>query len=516
MSLIEKIKSTSNITYYLQSPALKKSQVNNNLSAQEGKKVPIEDNKLNDKSKQMLLYLAGLGAVAAASIYIVKHRGVGGKKVPVSHSDLSTPEGTQNLSNSSPVSDFISAPVQKISKYITSLAEGLSTYMGEKIVPERLISVMDKKEFLEAVSKLKRENYVLSKENIEKGIFRADLHSHSNYSDGKGSVEHIMSQVAEYADKLFSKTGEKFIYALTDHDCAESSKEALKLIADNPEKYKNVRFVVGSEVSYLMKTFGKTTNQYETTELLVYGFNPFSLKVEAFFKDVLNRRLNARKNYIKDLSEKFPDTKFSEEEFLNVFLGDRVNQNPILNSFWQLYHYGQVKRELSNNARYKKLNPEEYFKECMQNAPEKLYFDEFKNKNIIEKWVAENDDIKVINEKYKPHDIDGKLDKTSENTIDDILLAFKDEENCVVGFAHPYYLVDRANNVSGLVDYVQSKLQNMLKVTESYHQAYSPELLKSKGPDIEKISKLCEDKNLIPIGGRDNHTADFLPQSCLG
>ncbi len=450
-----------------------------------------EDTPISN-SNRILMYLAGIGAIAAAGIYIVKRRG-----------------NAKNIVN---VQQNEDKPIQNVSAYITELAEGLSTFMKEKIAPERLSSVMDKAEFLESVSKLKRENYVLTKDNVEAGIFRADLHSHTNFSDGRGSVEHIMNQAATYADKLFKKTGEKFIFALTDHDTADSSKEALKLIANNPEKFKNVRFVVGSEVSYLMKSSDKTANQYETTELLIYGFNPFSKKVEAFFEDVLNRRLQARKDYIKDLSEKFPDTNFSEEEFLNVFLGDRVTHIPILNSYWQLYHYGQIKKELSNNAIYKNLNSEQYFVDCMKNAPEKLYFSEFKNKNIIESWVGENQEINKINEKYKPHNDEiGNIVKTSENTIDDIVSAFKDEKDCIAGFAHPYYIGDRTNDVEGLLNKVQAKLKDMLKVTESYHQAYSSELLKTKIADIEKISKMCESKNLIPIGGRDNHLSDLLP-----
>ena len=498
MSSIEKIiPSAAKNNYYIKNtPASKVEKPVETVPVQNMEDISDNDDTPMSNSNRILMYLAGIGVITAAGIYLVKRRGAAKNVVPVQQNG--------------------DKPIQNVSAYITELAEGLSTFMKEKISPERLSSVMDKTEFLEAVSKLKRDNYVLTKENVDAGIYRADLHSHTNFSDGRGSVEHIMDQAAQYADKLFKKTGEKFIFALTDHDTADSSKEALKLIANNPEKFKNVRFVVGSEVSYLMKSSDKTANPYETTELLIYGFNPFSKKVETFFKDVLNRRLQARKDYIRDLSEKFPDTKFSEEEFLNVFLGDRVPHTPILNSYWQLYHYGQIKRELSCNAVFKNLNPEEYFRECMKNAPEKLYFSEFKNRNIIESWVGENQEINKINEKYKPHnDESGNIVKTSENTLDDIVTAFKDEPNCVAGFAHPYYIGDRTNNVDGLLNEVQSKLRDMLKVTESYHQAYSSELLRDKAGEISRISDMCESKGLIPIGGRDNHTADFIWSSYL-
>ena len=490
MNSIDKLMPSSvKNNYYITSPPISKAEIitgnTQTDTLYDREKTPMSN------SNRILMYLTGIGIIALAGIYFVKRKGSYVKITPVQSDE--------------------NKPIQNISEYITELAEGLSTFMKEKINPERLTSVMDRSEFIEAVSKLKRENYILTKENVENGIFRADLHSHTNFSDGKGSVEHILNQAAQYGDKLFKKTGEKFIFALTDHDTADSSKEALKIIATNPDKFKNVRFAVGSEVSYLMKSSDKTANTYETCELLIYGFNPFSKKVETLFNDVLARRLQTRKDYIRDLSEKFPDTKFSEEEFLNVFLGDRIPHRPILNSYWQLYHYGQIKRELSCNALFKKLNPEEYFKECMKNAPEKLYFSEFKNKNIIESWVCENHEINKINEKYKPHnDKNGNIVKTSENTLDDIMAAFKDETNCIAGFAHPYYIGERTNNIEGLISEVQTKLKDMLKVTESYHQAYSEELIKTKSADIEKFSKMCEDKSLIPIGGRDNHTSNLL------
>ena len=54
-------------------------------------------------------------------------------------------------------------------------------------------------------------------------------------------MKNILNEVCEYADKLFKKTGKKFLYALTDHDTTAGVKEALQIIAAEPEKFKNVQ-----------------------------------------------------------------------------------------------------------------------------------------------------------------------------------------------------------------------------------------------------------------------------------
>ena len=151
------------------------------------------------------------------------------------------------------------------SEYSKKLSAALEKYLGKKIEPESLSCVISGEELLKELPNLKRENFVPSVQNIKNGIFLADLHSHSNFSDGKGEVKEILDNVAKYADKLNQINGKKFIYALTDHDGCEGVKKALSLISQNPQKYKNVKFVTASEISYLIKS-NKTSNPYETSE----------------------------------------------------------------------------------------------------------------------------------------------------------------------------------------------------------------------------------------------------------
>jgi len=73
----------------------------------------------------------------------------------------------------------------------------------------RSVSEINKEKFLNLCKGAKPEFYNASQSNIENKVFKLDLHSHSNHSDGRGKVSDIMTQVADYADGLFAKTGEK-------------------------------------------------------------------------------------------------------------------------------------------------------------------------------------------------------------------------------------------------------------------------------------------------------------------
>ena len=443
---------------------------------------PTMDNTgIKNRNEKIMLYLAGGAAIAMAGIYIAKKGAL------------------DKVSVVSPINE-------SRSKYIETLATGLGEYLRKPVKTESLSSVADKTEFLGTVSRLQPENFVASKENIENGVFKADLHSHSVFSDGKATVEEILDEVANYADKLEEKTGDKFLFALTDHDSAEGVKKALGIISEKPDKFKNVKFVTGAEVSYLIKS--DKGNQLEPAELLVYGFNPFSKNVDKFFKNTSSRRADARTKYIEDLSELFPDTKFSKEEFNDVFLGENHSHNPIMNSYWETYHYGQVKKVLSDTAKAKGENPEEYFAQTMAEAPEKLNLYEFKKKGLVEGWISDNPQINKLNENYKPYiDPNGNIVKRGENTLEDISEAFKDEPDCVMGFAHPYYLSQRTSDIEGVVNEAKNTLKDKLILTESYHQAYSSEINKS---EINNVTNFAERVTSQKVGGRDNHSSKWL------
>lgn len=407
------------------------------------------------------------------------------------------------------IKSISSAPNHKIipNKYRQALAQGVSGILGRDIKEEALSSVMTREEFLNVLPTLKKENYVANSKNICDGIFRADLHSHTVHSDGKISVKDFLDEVSTYSEQVYNKTKKNVIFSITDHDTMEGNKEALCIIAQNPEKFKHVKFITGSEISFMHKATEKNTNPVETSEVLVYGFNPFSEKVSNFFNNVKTKRETMMNNYISDLSSLYPFTKFSKEEFLKFY----PQSIKLANSHWKLNHYGQTKRTLHLTAEYKKRNSEEYYSEIMSKVGKKNSLGELKQQGLVENWIDENEYITNIRKKYEPKIKNDKLTGLGENKFEEIVEAFDDADS-VLGFAHPYYLSERIhmNEIPEMIDNMISKSKGLFKLTESHHQAYRNDKRTTLQENINKVNEIMESKGLIPLGGRDNHDAKWL------
>lgn len=393
---------------------------------------------------------------------------------------------------------------EEVSTYSKGLAESLGKYLDKKVEARNLKSVISGEELLNELKNLKKENFVATKENIEKGIFTADLHSHTVYSDGKGKVEDILNQVAEYADALYQKNGKKFIFALTDHDAIGGVKEALKLISENPEKYKNVKFVTGSEMSFLIKA-DKNGRPFETSEMLVYGFNPFEKNVNEYFDNLYARRKNMVKNYIEDLNKMFEYADFSVEEFNNTY-----GKNYVMNNTWKVHHYGQTKNAISGLAISQGKDKNVMYKEIMSQTEQfKKTLHDLRTAGLVPKDYG--DDTRITDmclKKYNPNWKDGKIDYATEANIVDIVSVFGKEKGTFGAFAHPYYITERNSNAEELINDILFKTDGFIKATESHHQAYKPRVDMKR---TEELNKFISSKyGILELGGRDNHNPNWL------
>lgn len=394
-----------------------------------------------------------------------------------------------------------------ITPYTKMMAKALSEYLNTPIKPKQLKSVISGKELLNELGTLKKENYIASVENIRNGIFRADLHSHSNFSDGKGDVKTILGQVAEYADHVKQKTGKNFIYALTDHDTTEGVKEALTIIARAPEKFKNVKFVTGAEMSFAIKS-DKTTNPYETIEVLVYGFNPFDKKIDNHIHNLQNTRKNQAKEYIEDLKQRFGYADFSYEEYTDVF-----NINPkcmLANNQWSVHHYGQTKNAVAGLAISQGKDKSETYKSIMsQTSSRRKDLGYLREKGLVPQNYGEDSNITdLCRNKYSPHDTNQGLEYAGENKYETLIDIFGKNEDTFFGLAHPYYITERNSNPHNVINELIQKSKGYLKATESFHQAYNNKLNMTDVEDFNK--KIVRNNKFSELGGRDNHEVNWL------
>ncbi len=121
-------------------------------------------------------------------------------------------------------------------------------------------------------------------ENVEALVFGGDCHIHTVNSDGSLTVEELLEQAVEYGDKYAKFNGKPFVIGITDHNTVKGCKQAVEIIAKNPDKYKNIRVVLGVEVSAKENDVnGCKLKKPAKYHMLAMCINPFDEKINNFF-----------------------------------------------------------------------------------------------------------------------------------------------------------------------------------------------------------------------------------------
>jgi len=123
--------------------------------------------------------------------------------------------------------------------------------------------------------------------NVESLTYGANLHIHTTNSDGRLTVENLLNQAVEYANKYFQKNKKPFVIAITDHNTVEGCKEAVEILSKNPDKYKNLRIILGSEISVKEDMlYGYKFRKPEKFHILTMCINPFEKRLNDFLTDI--------------------------------------------------------------------------------------------------------------------------------------------------------------------------------------------------------------------------------------
>ena len=158
-------------------------------------------------------------------------------------------------------------------------------------------AIMGEKELIKVIKKYDKHPEKYQSDLYKKGdmegvkrlTYRAGLHSHTTFSDGSLTPEETLNQAAEYGNKVKEKHPfEKYpmVIAITDHFNTQGCQNAIDLIQKNPEKYKNVRLVLGMET----EGYVKLPSQKETRpiHMLAWCINPYEWPFDSMnFKDAM-------------------------------------------------------------------------------------------------------------------------------------------------------------------------------------------------------------------------------------
>lgn len=194
--------------------------------------------------------------------------------------------------------------------YLKELAKNLRMKESELW---RLTSVMGAQELANTLPLVNYKNFCF--DDKSPFDFRFNLHTHSKYSDGAMNIDEWLNNAAILANERANIRDDlpPFTVALTDHDCIDGNLEVLKLLIKNPDKYKNLRVVLGCELGAVWMNSNVQRVPLEF-ELIWFGLNPFDKNITDFLLLHHKKRVAATKGIINKLNLRFPDADFSYEE----------------------------------------------------------------------------------------------------------------------------------------------------------------------------------------------------------
>lgn len=133
-------------------------------------------------------------------------------------------------------------------------------------------------------------------EYVQNFNFRANLHIHTRYSDGELSVPEMLNQAAAYADRVAPSLTRHsaapyapFTVGIMDHNRVGGCIEAIHRIYEQPERYRNLRVVLGAEVTVRLYNIGAfALRRKRHVHFLMLGITPQDPILARFFEPFEN------------------------------------------------------------------------------------------------------------------------------------------------------------------------------------------------------------------------------------
>ncbi|MFA7657893.1 MAG: hypothetical protein WCY19_00495 [Candidatus Gastranaerophilaceae bacterium] len=402
----------------------------------------------------------------------------------------------------------------------------------------------------------------INDENIKNRTIRANPHIHTIASDGFSSVQEILDKAADYADKAAQNSNfkkEPFFLAITDHDTTESTKEAIKIIFDNPLEYKNLRLALGSEITTFDNVAEDILQVPACTHVLVYGIDPNEKSFDGFINNTKQKKRLIASKMIEEANDTYKKSfnreidLFSKEEadnfynpikkgILGIYVGvenyikiktvlnEIVLKNPTLlekmeqnnlplqtdelidrirEFYYQIDHNNKIHKPIETICEY--LSPKlgietAEIEKIIKTTPKSDQFKAFKSniKNDLEQYK------RTFTPKYN-----------YMPTMEDVFNAVKGQDSTIMGIAHPLEFTktlkeaERLEKYKFLIDlYMQFKdsCKEKAVFSEVYYQSY-PDKLKALKENFETqklLNLLSKELNLFRTGSADSHRGNIF------
>lgn len=200
--------------------------------------------------------------------------------------------------------------------YIKNLAKHMGIKEGEEY---KLNSVMGKSQLQKLLDEFTPADFSIGKDfdGARNMTFRVNLHNHTTASDGKLTVEQFLEQARKYADRIARNTQSDdkppFTIAITDHDTLDGCRDALNILAADPEKYKNLKVVLGSEIS-VSNCDSEIVSRPLNFELVGYCQNPYDEKLVKILDNIQQTRQKNVEQFLEKITDKFPEFNLNIDE----------------------------------------------------------------------------------------------------------------------------------------------------------------------------------------------------------
>lgn len=400
--------------------------------------------------------------------------------------------------------------------FTLNLSRGIKSVMDLDIPAQNLKNIVSPENFTKKLKFFTQENFISSEKNQEAGIYCADLDYQSNFSNGSENVFDILDKAAKYSEEYYKKTGKDFMFALADRDAVEGLQHVIRLIGENPEKYKHLKLVPAVKLTFAHNA-PTSAIKFENSELLVYGINPFSKNLIDFIDTLIDKRRNMTLEFIRKVNKLYPEFSYNILEFAEQNKLKYHRDYTISNLYWRAREYAETKGDVEIKGI--KMVPENITKETEiilnnlgnMTVGSNEVFSALGSK-IIDDNSELNKSIKEVFHEYSTHidDKKGRVVSSAENLYYDLIDCLSREpQHPVIAVASPFYLSHyfeehnskTYNNVIDFISYLKNESNGMLMAFESVAPDYKKDKYLSEDTIKRFNNSIREELKLYEVGG---------------